>query len=195
MQHHQTHTTPPPGPPPAGCAPGLYWDQANSTWQCVPCGAGFYCPGARVTQASGAVRLPCGAYKTTTTDYARSDRECVVLPGHGWGPGDESEPCPIGTYNSGYNTRRCTVCAGGLTTEQERSESVDQCVAPEGSFYLRGRAIACWRGSYKETTGTDGCEPCPEGFTTAEGQVGMTSPDNCTCEPARLGSWGRSSLS
>jgi hypothetical protein len=50
---------------------------------CQACGDAFYCPGAKITASSSTVRLPCGAFTTTTTQYARSERECSERPRRG----------------------------------------------------------------------------------------------------------------
>jgi hypothetical protein len=61
---------------PPGCTAGYYWT-ADS--QCLPCGYGGYCAGAKSTALS-AQRIPCGDNKNTTSEYAKTDRECREWP-------------------------------------------------------------------------------------------------------------------
>lgn len=80
-------------PLPTGCAPGYVWSPDAAA--CVPCGYGRFCPGARATFASGAISIPCGQFKNTTTQFARSDLDCgesasrgdVLKPTSGEGQG------------------------------------------------------------------------------------------------------------
>ncbi|KAI8467396.1 MAG: hypothetical protein J3K34DRAFT_523791 [Monoraphidium minutum] len=159
------------------CAPGYYKNATSGA--CQPCGEGFYCQGAKATEESGAARLACGANKVTTTTYGRSDRECVVLPGYGWEPGDGALKCAQGWYNPGYNTRKCTRCAGSLTTSAEGTAVPQECKAPAGHFFRRGNAVACAQGTYKEGIGNWDCAKCPEGWTTQLGAPARTSPQDC----------------
>lgn len=159
------------------CAPGYYRAGANS---CLPCGSNYYCPGARSSELSGEVRVHCGDNKVTTTQYARSDRECVVLPGYGWAAGNDSAICEQGLYNPGYNTRRCAPCPGGLTTAVTGVATPSACKAAPGYYYLRGKAIACAKGTYKSSFGNVDCDSCPDGFTTESGAVGKTNQTACS---------------
>ena len=83
----------------------------------------------------------------------------VVQPGFGWAPGDNSSVCPAGSYNPGYNARKCTPCPGGLTT------------AGPGFYYLRGKAVACARGTFKTAIANQDCSECPVGMTTPDWTV------------------------
>lgn len=157
------------------CARGFY--KTGDT--CSACGYGYYCPGARVTEASGEARLPCGANKNTSGEYAMSPRECVVNPGFGWQVGDAVE-CPLGFYNPGMNTRRCTRCPGSLTTASKGAASPAMCMAPAGFFYSRGRAFPCARGSYKPNLGNHECTACPTGFTTPPEEVAQMAKESCS---------------
>lgn len=107
-----------------------------------------------------------------------------MLPGFGWAFGDGSSTCPVGFYNPGYNTRKCTKCAGSLTTLGEGSKAPQECVAPPGFSYQRGRAVPCGRGFYKPLTGNVDCTPCPDGWTTKFNTSGMMAPTDCQCERA-----------
>jgi hypothetical protein len=103
----------------------------------------------------------------------------VVTPGYGWAEADASSICVVGFYNPGYNNRVCSKCPGGLTTAAEGSTSTAQCKAPAGSYYLRGRAIACAQGTYKANVANADCDECAEGLTTAFGEVGKTDVTDC----------------
>jgi hypothetical protein len=106
-----------------------------------------------------------------------------VNPGFSWGPGDSSTPCTTGFFNPGYNTRRCTMCPGGLITLQPGATSATDCTSPPGYYYQRGKALPCPRGTYKESSGTNAnCDTCPEGITTPGGQVAMSNRTACKCE-------------
>lgn len=159
------------------CGPGYYLNADSGN--CEKCGYSAFCPGAKATQASGAARTECGQHKNTTTQYAVSAMECVVDPGYGWADGDAAEECPIGTYNPGFNTRRCTRCSGGLTTNGTGSISSMACWAPPGYYYQRGAAEPCSKGTYKEDIGNDDCLSCPDGFTTELGKIAKTSHQDC----------------
>lgn len=112
------------------CAPGFYLS-AKST--CSRCGLGFFCPGAKTTEASGAARTSCGLNRNTSSATSTSERDCLVNPGFAWGPGDSSAPCPAGTYNPGGNTRtKCSPCLGGLTTYAPGATDITDCVAAPG---------------------------------------------------------------
>ena len=93
----------------------------------------------------------------------------------------------MGFYNPGYNTRVCSKCPGGLTTANEGSTSTAQCKAPAGSYYLRGRAIACAQGTYKAQVANADCDECAAGLTTTFGEVGKTAVTDCAGEPRRGG--------
>lgn len=164
------------------CAPGYYTadDTSVAGFKCRPCGRGYACPGAKVTAASSAARIPCGANKTTTTDFGKSDRECVARPGIGWGPGDTSAPCPVGFYNPGYNNRKCTKCPGSLTTLRDGSFSSQDCMAPKGHYYMRGKAVPCARGTYKDYTANNDCDECPEGITTPANTSAQIERTSCS---------------
>ncbi|KAI8470423.1 MAG: hypothetical protein J3K34DRAFT_521329 [Monoraphidium minutum] len=166
------------------CAPGYF---ANATtdvtgqvgFTCYPCEVNHYCPGAKITPESSTVRTRCGDNKLTTTEFGKSDRECVVKPGYGWGTGDTSAVCEQGWYNPGYNTRKCTKCPGSLTTTGNNMTSSQDCQAPIGSYYLRGKAVACARGTYKEYIGNNDCDECPIGMTTPLAQALLSNRTQC----------------
>lgn len=54
---------------------------------------------------------------------------------------------------------------------------------PSGFFFLRGKAVACAQGTFKDYTGNGPCLGCPEGFTTTPGTVAMTNGSACNREP------------
>jgi hypothetical protein len=107
----------------------------------------------------------------------------VAKAGYGWAEGDGSDVCLQGYYNPGYNTRECTKCPGGLTTEGTESTSTAHCKAPAGFYYLRGRAIACAQGTYKAAIANADCDECDAGLTTPFGEVGKTDVAACAGEP------------
>ncbi|GBF88748.1 hypothetical protein Rsub_01649 [Raphidocelis subcapitata] len=159
------------------CAPGYFWN----TTACNPCGTDNYCAGS-VSALGDAAQNACGTNKITTTDYAKSDKECVAKPGYAWADGNGSDVCPAGSYNPGYNTRDCTKCPGGLTTVANTSTSTADCKAPGGSYYLRGRAIACAQGTYKAAIANADCDECSAsspGLTTKFGEVGKLAISDC----------------
>ena len=90
--------------------------------------------------------------------------------------------CIAGFYNPGFNTRACTRCPGGLTTTAPGATSPADCVAPAGSYYLRGKSIPCAQGTFKAIAGNADCTRCPDGTTTAFGTVGATNTNACICE-------------
>ena len=65
-----------------------------------------------------------------------------------------------GTYNAGYNQRACTNCPAGLTTSAANSASPTDCVAPKGYYYLRGKAVACAKGTFKVSDANIDCTAC-----------------------------------
>ncbi|KAI8465713.1 MAG: hypothetical protein J3K34DRAFT_525137 [Monoraphidium minutum] len=158
------------------CSPG-YW---LSDEGCKPCGYGRVCAGAKVTPESAA-RIPCGTHKNTTTEFARSDRECLVRAGYGWAPGDGATECPQGFYNPGGNTRRCARCATGLTTAAAGATAVAECQAGAGFTRLEGgRVAACLRGQFKDDLGDLPCSDCPDGFTTPPDLPAATAATDCS---------------
>jgi len=54
------------------------------------------------------------------------------------------------------------------------------CKAAPGYYYLRGKAIACAKGTYKSSFGNVDCDSCPDGFTTESGAVGKTNQTACS---------------
>ena len=87
----------------------------------------------------------------------------------------------------------CSRCPGGLTTERTRSNSTAACVADLGYYYLRGTAVACALGTYKDFKGNADCTECAEGVTTEFNTVAKTAPATATVSrrvllPARTGS-------
>ena len=171
-----------PFPTNTGCAAGYKWD-ANSN-KCVACGANSYCLGSKATRedsASAKQNIPCGGGRVTTSSTAKSAKECLAPAGYAWSATGDLSPCSAGTYNPGNNQRACTRCPGGLTSAAG-SESPAACVAPPGSYYLRGKAIPCAQGTFKADAGNVDCDECPDGTTTAFGTVGATAATACTCE-------------
>lgn len=156
------------------CAAGYYLESTSQL--CVPCGFGFYCPGAKSTQASGEARISCGLNKNTTSQMAQVNEGCVTNPGYGWAPGD-AVLCPVGFYATGRNNRRCSSCPGGLTTASEGATSHTLCLAPAGFYYDMGRAVACAKGSFKDQLGNEDCTSCPEGFTTENGTAATAAAE------------------
>lgn len=62
-----------------------------------------------------------------------------------------------------------------------------RCIKPphcQGHAYMRGKAVPCGRGSYKDTAGNVDCTQCPEGFTTAATVVASENCTDCNCERA-----------
>ena len=94
---------------------------------------------------------------------AAAPHPAVARAGYGWGAGDTTACCPQGFYNPGFNTRKCTKCPGSLTTLAPCSAASQDCMAPKGSYYFRGKAVACARGTYKESVANNDCDECPEG--------------------------------
>lgn len=158
------------------CGPG-YYSSSNGT--CDPCGANYWCPGAKSTALSGEARFPCGNNKYSSSGAAVSERECLVKDGYGWAPGDGSAPCEPGTYNAGGNNRKCSACPEGLTTQGPAATSPDACVAPPGFGFARGRAAACPQGTFKAGYNTDPCSDCPEGWTTEPGANAKAAATDC----------------
>ena len=146
----------------------------------MPCTQGYYCPGSKLTRADSlASRRECtpNIARTTLSAVAKSAKECVTRPGYG-----PSGECGIGFYNPGGNTRACTRCPGGLTTATATAKSPAECVAPKGSYYLRGKALPCAQGTYKDFEGNADCQKCPDGTTTTVGAVGKTQASECNRE-------------
>jgi hypothetical protein len=166
------------------CAPGFFTNETTAVtgqkgFTCFPCRPNYYCPGSRVAAASSTARFACGANKQTTTDFATSDLECSVLPGYGWEPKDGSAACPVGTYNPGFNARKCTPCPGGLTTLTTQSKAPQDCLAGVGFYHLRGKAVACARGTYKAVVANQDCDKCPTGISTPYGTVSADAKTKC----------------
>jgi hypothetical protein len=162
---------------PAGCSPGFFLSAPDT---CTQCGYNSYCPGL----FRSAPRFPCGTNKLTTTEFARTEGECLVRPGYGWAAGDGSAICDAGFYNAGRNKYSCARCGGGRTTAAQGANSSFACLAPPGHSSLRDKAIACAQGFYKTNLANADCTACPDGWTTKAGEVAKTAPADCTCEHA-----------
>ncbi|GBF99837.1 hypothetical protein Rsub_12537 [Raphidocelis subcapitata] len=161
------------------CAPGFFLN--GTEHNCDPCGAGYWCPGADdVGEESGAAHNWCGFHKTTYTERAKTEHDCVVEAGYGWATGNGSEICDYGFFNVGGNNRACVECHGNLITERQGSTSPQECVAPPGYFYLSSRAAECAQGTYKDVAGNWDCDECPDGTTTKFGEVAKNSSTDCT---------------
>lgn len=106
----------------------------------------------------------------------------VANPGYGFNRGGAAIACAEGFYNPGFNTRPCSKCPAGLTTNGGTKTSLQQCVAPEGYYYLGGKAVACAQGTYKTDKANRDCSECATGWTTKFGEVGKTNENACNCE-------------
>ncbi|KAI8467393.1 MAG: hypothetical protein J3K34DRAFT_523788 [Monoraphidium minutum] len=169
------------------CGGGTFWNSSVST--CDVCGYNYYCPPAVGDVTS---RFACMPGTMTRTQYARNEFECWSKPGWGWlRPGNtvgNIVRCPRGTYNprsiraplepipAGADPFGCKMCLGNLTTVQQGSDSLLDCVAPLGHYYELGKAEPCPSGFYKPTISNDECDMCPDGRTTpAPGAVEASS--------------------
>ncbi len=118
----------------------------------------------------------------------------MCQPGYG---GANWAPCAVGFYKSVTSSDACQACPFGSTTVFEHSVALADCVAAPGFFGdLNTGFQQCAAGSYKPTTGSGSCTPCPAGSTcrrchqrcvcsltgwraTATWETG----GRCTCQP------------
>ena len=55
-----------------------------------------------------------------------------------------------------------------LGTLAAQSTAPQDCLAGVGYYYLRGKAVACAHGTYKNFTGNQDCDKCPTGVSTPD---------------------------
>jgi hypothetical protein len=106
---------------------------------------------------------------------------CVTPPGYGYN-GMGGEPCPLGTWSSGYDTNPCTPCEAGLTTLSTGATSAAACVvAPGFGVFEDGNVQQCPKGTYSAGGLPDStCIPCP--FNSQSRDAGAVSVSQCNCK-------------
>uniref|UniRef100_A0A383W0C6 Apple domain-containing protein n=1 Tax=Tetradesmus obliquus TaxID=3088 RepID=A0A383W0C6_TETOB len=104
-----------------GCAPGYYLIKSASAWECRICDLDSYCPGGTEFESQ---KKACPTGMVTRTLGSTGFTFCVNAPGYsytaprsGWFDPPSQTPCPINTFNPGYNRlATCTPCPPGLKT-------------------------------------------------------------------------------
>ncbi|KAJ1466031.1 hypothetical protein T484DRAFT_3634845, partial [Baffinella frigidus] len=101
--------------------------------------------------------------------------------------GFECNPCPLNTYSSTANTRRCTSCASGGQTQTTGSTQASQCImpCPPGSFKENGGCTLCGVDSYSDVMGFMACTACPTGRICIPGEY--FNSDSKTCWKCAIG--------
>lgn len=163
------------------CAPGFY----KSGESCVACVAPKFCLGGDASNPTSAAS-DCASGLATTISGAKSLQQCFTVAGYGRTTSRDANgftqvsgtACAVGTYNVGGNTAGCQKCPSGLTTANTQSASLDDCVAPAGSFKDKGIGKLCPKGSYTTALNSEpACTPCATGKTTET--EGSNAASNC----------------
>ena len=159
------------------CEPGHFLDTHSNT--CEPCGYGYY------QSASGAFEcLACGVGKTTLEQKSASEEECrdECPDGEQLTRSGTCQPCPMGTYRSRGEDKRCEECPAGTTTEGTGAVRRSDCNTPKcmpGQFLVTTtkQCHPCPRGAYQDEPLQTKCKLCQADYTT--GQEGATKESQC----------------
>ena len=160
-----------------------------------PCPSNTYRPGDELYNGgNGTNCTACGAGLVTLTTGATSEAACLAPPGFGYVATNHSaSPCPVGTFNPGWNKEPCQSCGlGTITTNGPGAESAQECVIPAGhgaQLEADGATLAaapCPVGTYGRGDSTVGlveveCSKCPDHSTT--NTTGATASTQCLTEP------------
>ena len=171
--------------------------------QCVPCPAGSHYDMDTAT----CEKCPYGSYSTSeaqvecqrcpevqgrpgvtqsqgSTSMSACKQQCT--PGHYF---DEvtglCRPCGIGKYQPNSGKFSCMMCGVGMTTRIKDAMSRDECreeCADGKELDLVGECQLCAPGTYRKKGVHQGCQRCPQGFTTrglGEISVGACSLPIC----------------
>jgi hypothetical protein len=162
------------------CPAGSYGPAAS----CSLCPLGTY-KSVAIGEFQSCLSCPSGTSTLSMGSTMLSN--CVAVPGYFGNDGTAAQPCAVSTYKSTYGSSSCLTC-GGHTISPLASISINNCsclAGFTGSPSVSG-CTECGTNTYKNTTGSDACTPCPSTSTTA-GLTGSTSVASCSC-PA--GSYG-----
>ncbi len=108
------------------CDAGHYLNLASN--KCEPCGFGFYQPNAGSFEC-----IPCGVGKTTLEAMSTSEEECrdECPDGEQLTKAGSCQPCPMGTFRSRGEDKRCVECPDGTTTEGMGAVLSGDCNTPK----------------------------------------------------------------
>ncbi|KAF8055993.1 HMCN1 [Scenedesmus sp. PABB004] len=182
----------------------------NGTVSVVPCRGGTY---GRVTDTRFKARVieckRCGPNLVTADQAPNAVLEmlppnagpkfCLAAPGHRIVTRKASaaaEPCPKGTWSSGFNTaRQCQPCTRNTTTKGVAAVSENECTESTNGGLPPGfgdnpvddeSIIPCPKGTWSAGGLSGNCTACPAGSTTPAPQAGSMS--DCSLCLAGFGS-------
>jgi hypothetical protein len=188
------------------CNPGFFMADGS----CVPCVAGYYCPGfyadantpQRRMLSEGNDIVPC---PDNSSSIMGADEINMCLCNSGFTALTCSQPpcdplctaCEPGKYKTvvsnvvdcepcpvntySASPQECSSCPNSTFSPLGSSE-VTSCISPCDSGYTgpAGNCTACEAGTYKEASGSMPCTRCPEGHISGFGAM------NCTaCVPGK----------
>jgi len=161
-------------------APSYAWQDQG----CVPCPRDTYRDRAAYTAC-----LSCDDPLLPSRAIA-ANGDCACNQGYYQGADDMCHRCPRGSFKSSIsNSRICTLCPTGKTTNEQAATSADDCMCPPGTTpqlagiitvpddggcrlcdagsenpIAGGNCSACAAGSVTAARGTAKCALCPAGF-------------------------------
>ena len=152
------------------CAAG-YYSTAVTTAPCIQCAANQYSAGG----ADTCHNCPTGC---TTCSSSTSCSGCTAGGGtSGYGlSGTSCTQCSSNQFSTG--TDACQKCPNGCVS-CSHSGSCNKCITGSGTsgYGLSGGSCTQCSSNQYSTTGTDGCQTCPNGCTTCSS---ATSCSGCT---------------
>ena len=115
------------------CQAGYY---RNSSFACLPCPIGSFCPGNNLA-------LNCGGNRTTVALYTNSPTDCLCSPGY-YEHNNVCEMCAKNSYKTTISNAACTSCVSNSELDS-RGSSVNLCQCVPG--YFRTTALFCDSGT------------------------------------------------
>jgi len=183
---------------PEACPLGTYNanKKGQSTDDCKPCEAGYFCGERGLTAPSG----PCdaGYYCNGTSSVASQASDLICPPGF-FCPAGASYPtrCPQGSYAPDPGSGSCTTCPEGRYCDGIRTTESFEC--PMGSFCPSGTGASppkCPPGTYsylRELKSVEECFVCPRGsYCENFGLVNVsgTCAEGFVCDPGSKTQFG-----
>ncbi|KAK7111927.1 uncharacterized protein [Littorina saxatilis] len=160
---------------------------------CSPCKKGFYRDGSVEQRFMNCTA--CNDTFTTEGESSNSADDCKIRMCHAGSYRNETDnecyACPMGEYQPDSLQTACLTCPRNLTTEQESSDNMTQCVfyCAEGYQVMSAEketCQACERGKYKTNVGAAKfgmCQSCTVNqFTDDEASVSAAYCSIPKCE-------------
>ncbi|XP_052765018.1 uncharacterized protein LOC128206514 isoform X2 [Mya arenaria] len=171
------------------CGPGNYYRVLdNGEAICEDCALGYYQDSSRQS-----VCKPCPSGQTTemTGEFDPNMCKDSCSPGYYFDNDvNRCVACGIGYYQNEAGQFYCKHCGASFTTENEASTSITQCSSQcQSGEQLSGpnNCTKCPIGTYRNSSESRVCVPCPTGFVTAT--IGAPSADYCTIRACEAGNY------